>query len=111
MIIQPFVENAIKHGLLHKMNEQKQLFIDFEITDIVTCTITDNGVGRVHSAKIKARRGLQPVSFATSATQRRLDILNQTHSEKIGFEIIDLYEKENAIGTKVILTIPIWSED
>ena len=111
MIIQPFVENAIKHGLLHKTNGQKQLSIDFQIKDIVICTITDNGVGRAHSAKIKARRGLQPVSFATSATQRRLDILNQTHSEKIGFEIIDLYEKENAIGTKVILTIPIWSED
>jgi sensor histidine kinase YesM len=108
MIIQPFVENAIKHGLLHKINEKKQLFIDFQITDVVICTITDNGVGRVHSAKIKERRGLQPVSFATSATQRRLDILNQKHTKKIGFEIIDLYEKEVATGTKVVLTIPIY---
>ena len=111
MIIQPFVENAIKHGLLHKTDGQQQLSIDFEITDIVICTITDNGVGRAHSAEIKKRRGLQPVSFATSATQRRLSILNQTHSEKIGFEIVDLYENEVASGTKVILTIPIWSDN
>ena len=111
MIIQPFVENAIKHGLLHKTSGKKELSIHFQITDIIICTITDNGVGRVHSAKIKLRRGLQPVSFATSATKRRLNILNQTHSKKIGLEIVDLYEKEQAKGTKVILTIPIWSEN
>lgn len=107
MIIQPFVENAIKHGLLHKTDGQKRLSIRFEVGSNVLCTIEDNGIGRKHSAEIKARRGVQVKSFATSATQKRLEILNQVHQNKIGLEIEDLYENGVARGTRVKLYIPI----
>jgi hypothetical protein len=106
MIIQPFAENAVKHGLLHKTEGLKVLTIDFEIKDLLICTITDNGIGRENSEKIKARQGKKTTSFATSATQKRLEILNQTHQQKIGLKIIDLKEKETPIGTKVIIYIP-----
>ncbi|MFK7948131.1 MAG: histidine kinase [Saprospiraceae bacterium] len=106
MIIQPFVENAVKHGLLHKLNGVKTLAIDFKLKDALICTIVDNGIGRKEANKIKLRQGQQATSFATSATQKRLDILNQTYQQKIGLEIIDLYEDEKAVGTKVILRIP-----
>lgn len=106
MIIQPFAENAVKHGLLHKTDGLKVLNIDFEIKDLLICTITDNGIGRENSEKIKIRQGKKTTSFATSATQKRLEILNQTHQQKIGLEIIDLKENETAIGTKVVIRIP-----
>lgn len=106
MIIQPFVENAVKHGLLHKINGIKTLNIDFELKDSLICTIIDNGIGRKEAEKIKRRQGKQATSFATSATQKRLGILNQTYQQKIGLEIIDLYENDKAIGTKVVLRIP-----
>lgn len=107
MIIQPFVENAIKHGLLHKTDGQKRLIIDFEIGTNVRCIIEDNGIGRKHSAEIKARRGVNVKSFATSATRKRLEILNQVHQSKIGLDIEDLYTDGLAQGTRVLLYIPI----
>jgi ligand-binding sensor domain-containing protein len=109
MIIQPFVENAVKHGLLHKTTDVKLLNINFELQDLLICTITDNGIGRKKSAKIKIRQGKKTTSFATSATQKRLEILNQTHQQKIGLEIIDLYENNKATGTKIVLRIPFTS--
>ncbi|NJN77671.1 MAG: histidine kinase [Saprospiraceae bacterium] len=109
MIIQPFVENAVKHGLLHKTKGIKTLNINFELQDLLICTITDNGIGREKSEKIKIRQGKTTTSFATSATQKRLEILNQTHQQKIGLEIIDLIENREATGTKVVLRIPFTS--
>lgn len=106
MIIQPFVENAVKHGLLHKTKGIKLLQLHFEQHDLLVCTITDNGIGRTKSTQIQERQGKKRTSFATSATQKRLDILNETYQQKIGLEIVDLVENELAIGTKVILHIP-----
>ncbi len=106
MIIQPFVENAVKHGLLHKIKGLKVLNIDFELKDALICTITDNGIGRKEAEKINRRQGKRVTSFATSATEKRLNILNQTYEKKVGLKIIDLYENDQAIGTKVVLRIP-----
>lgn len=106
MIIQPFIENAVKHGLLHKTKGIKQLNIDFKKEDLLICTVTDNGVGRAKSTQIQVRQGRNRTSFATSATQKRLDILNETYQQKIGLKIIDLVENNEAKGTKVILRVP-----
>lgn len=107
MIIQPFVENAVKHGLLHKTKGTKNLTLHFEKEDLLICTIIDNGVGRAKAAQIQARQGKNQTSFATSATQKRLEILNETYQQKIGLEIIDLIENNEAKGTKVVLRVPI----
>lgn len=106
MIIQPFVENAVKHGLLHKTKGIKRLILDFKKEDLLVCTVKDNGVGRAKAAQIQERQGKNRTSFATSATQKRLDILNQTYQQKIGIEIFDLMEDKEASGTKVLLRIP-----
>jgi LytS/YehU family sensor histidine kinase len=76
MIIQPFIENAIKHGLLHKKGN-KELTIHFELNEKLICTIIDNGVGRKRSEEIKKRLTEQHQSFATEATQKRIELLNQ----------------------------------
>lgn len=110
MIIQPFIENAVKHGLLHKKGEKK-LSISFkkEKEGLLLCSIIDNGVGRKRAAEIKERGKMQHQSFATKATEKRLEILNNSSkTDKIGLEIIDLYEQDGiqALGTKVLLRIP-----
>lgn len=102
MLIQPFIENAIKHGLLHKKGE-KILSINVELTNGVTCIIDDNGVGRKKSAEIKNRNTQQHQSFATQASEKRIELLNSIGTKKYSFNIID---KENETGTKVIVKIP-----
>ncbi len=109
MLVQPYVENALKHGLLHIKNNRK-LMISFSKTDNnnIQCVIEDNGIGREKSNKIQQKRATLHKSFATKATQERLTLLNFGKEKKIGVKIIDLYNKnKEAIGTKVILIIPI----
>lgn len=108
LILQPFVENAIKHGLLHKKGA-KRLDIDFVVSEVgCKVTITDNGVGRKRSAEIKARSGAgNHESFSTSATDRRLDLIRQMHGARVSLEIVDLEEGGEATGTQVVVMLPL----
>ena len=109
MLIQPYVENALKHGLLHKENE-KQLSISFtqENARTISCIILDNGIGRKASAIIKAQvKKLQP-SFSAKANESRLNLLNERGDVPVGVQTVDLTNAQGeAAGTKVILEIPI----
>lgn len=104
LIVQPFIENSLKHGLLHQSGK-KILSVNFELSDQLICTIIDNGIGRVEARKIQKRQGNVHESFAIEAIGKRLEILNDQYGGNIGFDVIDLY-KDNATGTKVILRIP-----
>jgi tetratricopeptide (TPR) repeat protein len=108
MLIQPYVENALKHGLLHK-KENRKLNISILKTSnkIIECIIEDNGIGRDKSKEINKKREAHHKSFALKATTERLDLLNYGREKKIGVKIIDLKEGEHAVGTKVVLKIPI----
>ncbi len=107
MIIQPFVENAIKHGLLHKKGK-KVLNITFKTEGgILNCFITDNGIGRERSAEIKKRSPQHHRSFATRATEKRLSLINDNREKKIILTITDLQENGMASGTSVLLQIPL----
>ncbi len=108
MLIQPYVENALKHGLLHKKNDRKLSISIAKVSDkIIECTIKDNGIGREKSKEINSKRKLNHKSFALKATTERLELLNFGKEKKIGVEIIDLIDKNKVRGTKVILKIPI----
>ncbi len=108
MLVQPYVENAIKNGLLHKQGK-KELRVDIrriDGTNGIKIVIDDNGIGREQSTKInKTKIGHQ--SFANTATQKRINLINQTLDQKIVLDIIDK-KNENGIGigTTVILIIP-----
>lgn len=106
MLIQPFVENAIKHGLLHS-SEDKTLKIDFKLEDVLLCSIEDNGIGRDKSMEIKKRQGRQHEAFSVNALTKRFMILNEIYGTQIGFKIIDLKLDSKAIGTRVEIRIPI----
>ncbi len=107
MIIQPYVENALKHGLLHKKDNRKLNISVSKKDACIICIIKDNGVGRARAKEIQNKRRKEHQSFATKATENRLDLLNFGKDKKIGIQNIDLFDSDhNASGTKVIMTIP-----
>lgn len=104
MLVQPYVENAIRHGLLHKRGIKTiRIGFDFNETQkLLTCTVHDNGIGREASAAINKTRKQLHESFSTSANAKRLELLNQSRTEKVGVTYEDLPE-----GTRVTLLIPV----
>jgi len=112
MLIQPYVENAIIHGLLPKDGEGKILIVMEKQGETILCTIEDNGIGREKSKEFKKNRVQQHKSMGMSITQERLDILNSSLKSNLNAEILDLYEDGKPSGTKVRLIIPLdTSED
>jgi tetratricopeptide (TPR) repeat protein len=106
MLIQPYVENAIVHGLRHK-DSPGHLEIHLAGTEgFIICTIRDNGIGRKASQEINARKSRQYQSVAMNLTRERLELLNARENSDMSVEINDLFdEKGNASGTEVTLRI------
>lgn len=107
MIIQPFVENAIKHGLNHKKDGTKKLEISFHLKDeVMTCTITDNGIGRKASQNMHDREKFKHSGMGIGISQDRIDLFNRTSDDHIDLAIRDLEGAEGkATGTEVTLTM------
>lgn len=110
MLIQPYIENAIKHGLLHIKNNRR-LSINFSImpneSSVLRCIIEDNGIGRKRSEELKRLRNAgEHKSFATGATRGRLDILNKRRNKPLSVVYEDLHKPDGSKGTRVTLYIP-----
>ena len=112
MIVQPFVENAIRHGLLHKSDGPGLLIIEFQAEgdQELRCTVEDNGVGRKRSKEMeswKSQTTHKPQS--TRITRDRIDLLNTfSPSDKYKVKIIDLYdEKGIGAGTRIEIILPL----
>lgn len=107
LFLQPYVENALKHGLLHK-KDNRQLRLNFEIINQnLHIEIIDNGIGLAAAKKMKESRNLGHQSFALSANQKRVQLLNKTRENKIIVSIEEIIENETSKGTKVTILIPI----
>lgn len=109
MLLQPFVENSIKHGLRYLKERKGIIHVSFsEVGNYIECTVVDNGIGR-KQAEIMNKQGKETyhTSTALRVIQERLDLLKGNEEVK-PIQIIDLYnEKNEATGTKVIILIPI----
>jgi len=101
LILQPFVENAIWHGLIPKLTAPKQLNINLlRKGDFVLCEIQDNGIGRKQSEQVKSKK--EHHSMGIDITRKRIQLLHQENE----IEIIDLVDDEGkALGTKVIVKL------
>ena len=106
MLLQPYVENAILHGLRHK---QKQGFISISIRreeDVLRCVIEDNGIGRKRSQEINQSGSYGHDSKGSVMTAERLAVLNAS-ADKSVINIIDLKDENGlGIGTRVEINIP-----
>ena len=98
-MIQPYVENAILHGLYNKPSTGTLRISAREDKEFVLFEIEDDGVGRQHARKLRQQNFPQHKSMGTILTEERLKLINL--EEKASVEIIDLIEGENSIGTLV----------
>ena len=109
MLIQPYVENAIWHGLLHK-ETKGTLLLSFSRgnSSSLTVTIEDDGIGREKAAELKSKQVLKKKSYGMRITEDRIAIINRIQNINATSEIIDLKDElGNAAGTKVVLSIPV----
>lgn len=106
MLLQPYIENSILHGLLPKGENRKlDVTIDLQSSHLL-CTITDNGIGREASREMNARRSNMHKSTGMSLTEQRLKILSEGKG-KFGVNITDIMNDNGSRGTEVKLVIPI----
>jgi sensor histidine kinase YesM len=104
LIIQPFLENAVLHGIVPKENGGTISLTIAGQEEEVTCTVEDDGVGREVSLKNKGEGASFHISKGVAITQSRLNLEKKLNSTEAKVEIIDKYENNEACGTKVILT-------
>ncbi len=108
MILQPFVENAIWHGISNKKNGEGKIKVSFwQENESLLCSVEDNGVGRAASHKA-SQKAKSHESKALSITEHRLQLIEQKNGVSASFEIQDLRDAaQNPAGTKVVLRFPL----
>jgi ligand-binding sensor domain-containing protein len=113
MMIQPFIENAILHGLLPKNDESAQLIITFKKDNMrLRVEIDDNGIGRSAAAELKRSVRLDHKSTGMQVTMSRINAYNQLYIGKIFADVTDKYDSEGiALGTRVTLYFPLQQEN
>jgi ligand-binding sensor domain-containing protein len=110
MVLQPFIENALKHGILNKESGIGQITITFKKQTAFTyqCSIQDNGIGRTATGKLRVLSANKPASKGIEINKRRLQAINLQTSHKANFEIKDIINEEQQItGTEVLLEFPL----
>lgn len=107
LLLQPFVENAIIHGLIPK-KETGKIEIDFSLSEEnLICTITDNGIGFNKSKELKENSVTVHKSMALDITKKRLEMMESYTSKKTKVEIEELEEHGTVTGTRATLNLPI----
>lgn len=110
MLIQPYVENAIWHGLMHKKDGtpgKVEIIINRQDNNLI-CIIKDNGIGREKAAELKAQKpGSHKRSMGMQITSDRIEMINKLYDTNTSVKVVDLKnENGNASGTQVKLIIP-----
>ena len=107
MILQPYVENSVIHGMVHKRGKGIITIGISRNEDYIYCTIEDDGVGREKAMELARDKGLKKTSRGMLITQARLDILKRQSKSDVSVKVLDLKDASgNATGTRVVLKIP-----
>jgi tetratricopeptide (TPR) repeat protein len=107
LLIQPFVENAILHGVVPKEGNGKiNVLFDVQNGQLI-CTITDNGIGLTESKILKENSVTAHKSMALEITKKRLEIMESTTSKNAQIDIVELEDNNQKNGTRVTLRLPI----
>ncbi len=109
LVIQPFAENAIWHGLMTKEGARNlTIKLKMQDKDGIICVVEDNGIGRKKAGENKSQFRTRHKSHGMNITQTRLELLNSMSKNKLESKIIDLTDENgNAMGTRVEIYIPI----
>lgn len=108
LIIQPFVENAIHHGLLNKESGQRRVIVKAGLeNNSIQYLVQDNGVGRTKASEIKELNKPEHQSYGIQITSERIHLYNQNGHSGEDIIITDLMEKGKAAGTVVKVTLAI----
>lgn len=107
-IIQPFVENSVRHGIQNRRDKEGTIEVAIGTQGpLLQVVVTDNGVGRRHTAALKSRGVGLYESKGMKLTTERIAVYNEIHQADIRFEITDRYENGKAAGTTVTLYFPL----
>lgn len=108
MLIQPFVENSIWHGILPM--EDKKGKIEIEISPgegVLEVRVEDNGIGRERALENKRQQNVKHKSKGIDLTRERLELIHRLFETKFSFEYQDVRDTKGSItGTRVLFTIP-----
>ncbi len=111
LVVQPFVENAIWHGLM-PLSEPRNVDISFlRVGDKIQCAVDDNGIGRKAAEKNKQDSLTRKKSLGLKLTSERIDLLQKTQGISTDIQIIDKNQDDKSLGTKVIITLPYIQAD
>ncbi len=107
LVLQPYIENAFKHGLRHKQGEKKlHILVSRPDAERITIELSDNGIGRNAASELNLGNSLKRQSFATQALEKRMALINKQNQQRIQLEIIDLFDDfGNSAGTSILLTL------
>jgi sensor histidine kinase YesM len=109
MLLQPYAENAIWHGLMQKKEGGSvHVKVVQKHPDCLQVTITDDGIGRTKAAALKSKSATTNKSFGMKVTNERIALINQLYQTNTKVQVHDLTDAEGkAAGTEVVLEILI----
>ncbi len=108
LLLQPFLENAVKHGLLHKQGDKRLRIVLNRKEEVLKIAIDDNGIGRKKSRELNRIKNDRHQSFAIDAMQTKVDLLNQRRKHKISIHYTDKINASGySLGTTVTIQIPL----
>lgn len=109
LLLQPYVENAIWHGLMQKEKGGTVMVkLNLVKEHILQVSIIDDGIGRAAASELKSKSATKNKSFGLKMTSERIELINQLYQSTTQVQIEDLVDLEgNVAGTKVIVEIPV----
>jgi hypothetical protein len=109
MLIQPFVENAVRHGIRYRNDDKGFILVSFKMdAGYLLCIIRDNGMGMKATKALKSKQHIEYQSRGMDLTEKRIAMLNKVYGEKVTMKVMDIaVENEKSEGTEVVLKIKI----